>query len=90
MATTANRLTQAVEDQHAYAALPGVSEADLIARLGLYEDVLARLCADYDDATEQIGRLRDESKVRTVTYRQLVSSRITMKEMLGRFEAVGL
>ena len=87
--TLTPRLT-AVGKGGAYDAAPDISREQLIERLGRHEDVLAVLRQEYADAEAQLARLRDEGRIRTATYHQLVANRITLKSVLGRFSDAGL
>ena len=72
------RLT--VPTEHGY-------EADglmAVERLGRLEDAIARLQTEYDQTLEALERLSAQGKEKTVTYRQLWSNKMTLRELLLR------
>lgn len=53
-----------------------------IERLGRLEDVIDRLIAEYDRTVEALKRL--EGKEKTATYRQLLTNKVSLKELMLR------
>ena len=53
-------------------------------RLKAFEDMLAAILKQYDDTTEKMAKLKAEGKEKTVTYRQLLTNKMTLKEVLFR------
>lgn len=55
-------------------------------RLAAYEDLAQYLRDRSRELDGQIDGLRAAGKVKTVTYRQLVGTRMALREMLGYYE----
>ena len=55
-----------------------------VERLGRLEDAIARLQTEYDQTLEALERLSAQGKEKTVTYRQLWSNKMTLRELLLR------
>ena len=53
-------------------------------RLKAFEDMLAAILRQYDDTTEKMAKLKAEGKEKTVTYRQLLTNKMTLREVLFR------
>lgn len=64
----------------------GVLPADAWERLAAYEDLAQHLRDRSQELDAQIDELRRAGKVKTVTYRQLVGTRMALREMLGYYE----
>ena len=60
------------------------------ARLKAFEDMLAAICKQYDDATEKMAKLKAEGKETTVTYRQLFANKLQLQAMLSYYRTYGL
>lgn len=88
--TNPERLTSKNAVAGIYEPAAGISRGQLIDRLGRHEDVLAALRREYADAEVQIALLRDEGRIRSATYHQLVANRITLKSVLAHFTDAGL
>lgn len=63
---------------------------DVLERLVSFEDLVDDVCGRYADTLARIESLRAAGKVKTVTYRQLVSNKVSLKETLDLFEERGL
>ena len=59
-------------------------------RLKAFEDMLAGILKQYDDATEKMVNLKAEGKEETVTYRQLFASKLQLQAMLSYYRTYGL
>lgn len=64
----------------------GVLPAQAWERLAAYEDLAQYLRDRSRELDGQIDGLRAAGKVKTVTYRQLVGTRMALREMLGYYE----
>ena len=53
-----------------------------IERLGRLEDVIDRLCLEYEQTNSALDRLQDKEK--TATYQQLWANKIALKELMIR------
>lgn len=53
-------------------------------RLKAFEDMLAAILKQYEDTTEKMAKLKAQGKEKTVTYRQLLTNKMTLKEVLFR------
>lgn len=62
----------------------------VLERLAAFEDLVDDVCGRYDDTLARIDALRTAGKVKTVTYRQLVSNKVSLKETIDLFEERGL
>lgn len=52
-------------------------------RLKAFEDMLAAILKQYDNATEKMAKLKVEGKEKTVTYRQLFANKLQLQAMLS-------
>lgn len=68
----------------------GVDSAQALERLAAYEDLADFLHARLEELNEQVEALRMAGKVKTVTYRQLVGTRMALRETLEHYEDRGL
>lgn len=59
-------------------------------RLAAFEAVLADLQAEYADTVARMQTLRETGRAKSATYRQLFARRMTLRELLTRFELRGL
>ena len=59
-------------------------------RLKAFEDMLAAILKQYDDATEKMAKLKAEGKEKTVTYRQLFANKLQLQAMLSYYRTYGL
>lgn len=63
---------------------------DVLERLASFEDLVDDVYGRYADTLARIDSLRAAGKVKTVTYRQLTSNKVSLKETLDLFEERGL
>lgn len=59
-------------------------------RLKDFEDMLAAILKQYDDATEKMAKLKAEGKEKTVTYRQLFANKLQLQAMLSYYRTCEL
>lgn len=55
-----------------------------LERLGRLEDRIEKLQQEYNQTLEALERLQGQGKEKTVTYRQLLTNKMTLKEVLYR------
>ena len=55
-----------------------------LERLGRLEDRIEKLQQEYNQTLEALERLQGQGKEKTVTYRQLLTNKMTLKEVLFR------
>ena len=55
-----------------------------LERLGRLEDRIEKLQQEYSQTLEALERLQGQGKEKTVTYRQLLTNKMTLKEVLYR------
>lgn len=55
-----------------------------------FEKMLQSVLAEYDDVTSKMEKLKSENKTKTVTYKQLMASRLSFQNMISRYEIYGL
>ena len=55
-----------------------------------FEKMLQSVLAEYDDVTSKMEKLKSENKTKTVTYKQLMASRLSLQNMISRYEIYGL
>ena len=55
-----------------------------LERLGRLEDRIDKLQEEYNQTLEALERLQGQGKEKTVTYRQLLTNKMTLKEVLFR------
>ena len=55
-----------------------------LERLGRLEDRIDKLQGEYEKTLQALERLQGQGKEKTVTYRQLLTNKMTLKEVLYR------
>lgn len=55
-----------------------------LERLGRLEDRIEKLQQEYNQTLEALERLQGQGKEKTVTYRQLFTNKMTLREVLYR------
>lgn len=55
-----------------------------LERLGRLEDRIDKLQEEYEKTLQALDRLQGQGKEKTVTYRQLLTNKMTLKEVLFR------
>ena len=59
-------------------------------RLEAFEKMLAAVQAEYHDILSKMERMKAAGKVKTVTYRQMVSRRTMYQDMISLYQIYGL
>ena len=59
-------------------------------RLAAYDRLYRDLLAERDGVAARMDALRAEGKTRTATYRQLLTDKLTLQNLIGRFAAYGI
>lgn len=59
-------------------------------RLKAFEDMLAAILKQYDNATEKMAKLKVEGKEKTVTHRQLFANKLQLQAMLSYYRTYEL
>ena len=57
---------------------------DALERLGRLEDRIDKLQEEYEKTLQALERLQGQGKEKTVTYRQVLTHKVTLKEVLFR------
>ena len=55
-----------------------------------FEKMLRAIQKEYDDTVNRMEKLRVEDKTKTVTYKQLMGTKVTLQNILSRYEIYGL
>ena len=55
-----------------------------------FEKMLQAIQKEYNDTVSKMEKLRVEGKTKTVTYKQLMGTKVTLQNMLSRYEIYGL
>lgn len=55
-----------------------------------FEKMLQAIQTEYKDTVNKMEKLKAENKTKTVTYRQLMGTKVTLQNMLSRYEIYGL
>lgn len=55
-----------------------------------FEKMLQAVLLEYDDVTSKLEKLKSENKTKTVTYKQLMASKLTLQNIISRYEIYGL
>ncbi len=55
-----------------------------------FEKMFQAIQKEYTETVNKMEKLKMEGKVKTVTYRQLTSTKIMLQNMLSRYEIYGL
>lgn len=59
-------------------------------RLESFEKMLADVQRSYQETVEQMAALKAQGKEKTVTFRQLMGSKLTYQTMLSMYKSYGL
>lgn len=60
------------------------------ARLAAYDAMYAGLLKEQDAMLEEMERLRAAGKQKGATYRQLLAQKLTLQDLIGRFQRCGI
>ena len=55
-----------------------------------FEKMLQATMDEYDDVVMKMEKLKAENKIKTVTYKQLMASKLTLQNIISRYEIYGL
>lgn len=55
-----------------------------------FEKMLQAIQKEYDDTVSKMEKMKVEGKSKTVTYKQLMSTKLMLQNMLSRYEIYGL
>ncbi|MBS7240303.1 MAG: hypothetical protein KIG94_09010 [Acetatifactor sp.] len=55
-----------------------------------FEKMLSSVLSEYEDVLGKMEKLKAENKVKTVTYRQLMATKLTLQNIISRYEIYGL
>ena len=55
-----------------------------------FEKMLQAIQKEYNDTVSKMEKLRVDNKTKTVTYKQLMGTKVTLQNMLSRYEIYGL
>lgn len=55
-----------------------------------FEKMLCAVMQEYDETVKKLEMLKAEDKTKTVTYRQLMNTKLTLQNILSRYEIYGL
>ncbi|MDE5866995.1 MAG: hypothetical protein K2H31_10415 [Lachnospiraceae bacterium] len=55
-----------------------------------FEKMLQAIQKEYNDTISKMEKLKMEGKTKTVTYKQLMGTKVTLQNMLSRYEIYGL
>lgn len=55
-----------------------------------FEKMLQAIQREYSDTESKMEKLRTENKTKTVTYRQLMSTKLMLQNILSRYKIYGL
>ena len=61
-----------------------------LERLAAYDRLYRDLLAERDSVAARMDALRSEGKTRTATYRQLLTDKLTLQNLIARFAAYGI
>lgn len=59
-------------------------------KLKAYEKMQEAIQVEYDNITAKMEQLKNEGRVKSATYRQLMGKRMIYKDMLNMYEVYGL
>ncbi|MBD5402673.1 hypothetical protein HDR58_07735 [bacterium] len=55
-----------------------------------FKKMLQAIQKEYNDTVSKMEKLKMEDKTKTVTYKQLMGTKVTLQNMLSRYEIYGL
>ena len=55
-----------------------------------FEKMLRATLEEYYDVVRKMEKLKAENKIKTVTYKQLMASKLTLQNIITRYELYGL
>ena len=67
-----------------------IVERKMSEREEKFEKMLRAVLEEYDTTVEKMEKLKGENKSRTVTYKQLMATKLTLQNLITRYEVYGL
>lgn len=55
-----------------------------------FEKMLQSVLQEYNTTVEKMEKLKNESKTKTVAYKQLMAAKLTLQNIISRYEIYGL
>ena len=55
-----------------------------------FEKMLSSVLSEYEDVLGKMEKLKAENKVKTVTYKQLMATKLTLQNIISSYEIYGL
>lgn len=55
-----------------------------------FEKMLQAIMKEYDDTVRKMENLKSSNKAKTVTYRQLMATKLTLQNIISRYKIYGL
>ena len=55
-----------------------------------FEKMLSSVLIEYEDVLGKMEKLKAENKAKTVTYKQLMATKLTLQNIISRYEIYGL
>lgn len=65
-------------------------QTDEKKRLEQFEEMLSAVQTEYDSIVRQLGTLKERGKMKSVTYQQLFTRKLTYQNMLSMYELYDL
>lgn len=59
-------------------------------RLEQFEKMLQAIIEEYEDTVAKMEALKNDGKTKTVTYKQLMATKLSLQNMLSRYELYDL
>lgn len=67
-----------------------IVERKMSEREEKFEKMLRAVLEEYNTTVEKMEKLKGENKSRTVTYKQLMATKLTLQNLITRYEVYGL
>ena len=55
-----------------------------------FEKMLQAVLLEYHDVTSKMEKMKSENKTKAVTYKQLMASKMTLQNIISKYEIYGL
>lgn len=62
----------------------------MMSREEKFEKMLQAVLDEYDVTVDKMEKLKKENKTKTATYKQLMASKLTLQNIISRYEIYGL
>ena len=73
-----------------YKKIRVIVERKMSEREEKFEKMLRAVLEEYDTTVEKMEKLKGENKSKTVTYKQLMATKLTLQNLITRYEVYGL